>query len=178
MRATLAAMKAWTLLFCVGCQAVPEPPPDAPPADPAPPEVAWQEPEEKTSAPLRVFIDGASIEQSGDGARFAIEARVDNGGADVAMQTNFASVFDGFTLVVARQDGSVLARQAYVAHQSPYAEDRALTIARGTSRQRLVFPLVEWPHEPGGLVVSLEGGFRGTKWGKGLHSNAYAVPAR
>ena len=53
---------------------------------------------------------------------FRCEVTLDNTlGRDLAVRTNFGSVFDGLELVVTTAESRVVAQQGYTVHQSPFA---------------------------------------------------------
>ena len=85
--------------------------------------------------------------------------------------TNFQSIFDGFTVIVRGPYGGLVARQSYVAHQSPYAMNRPLPVPPGETPGTLHFP-IPLPRRPTGpLEVQLTGGVLGTPHAAGLTSN-------
>lgn len=100
---------------------------------------------------------------------------VNRTGATLTVLTNFASPFDGFTVIVRGPYGGLVARQSYVAHQSPYAMNRALPVPPGVTEATLRFPipLAKKPVRP--LEVQLTGGLRGTRFSRSIRSNTLAV---
>ena len=92
-------------------------------------------------------------------------------GRELAVRTNFHSVFDGMTIVLLRPDSTELARQAYIYHQSPYARDQTIPLPPGPTTEELVFPLSELSEALDGVTARLEGGLPGTAFPDGLRSD-------
>jgi hypothetical protein len=89
--------------------------------------------------------------------------------------TNFSSPFDGLEIVVRSEEGRELARQAYIHHQSPSAEDQRIPVAPGPTTQTLRFPIAELNDVSGTVHVKLAGGLPGTGIRGGLLSNEVDV---
>ncbi|MFH2008632.1 MAG: hypothetical protein ABI333_18740 [bacterium] len=96
---------------------------------------------------------------------------VNNTGRPLRVLTNFQSAYDGFTVIVRHPQGGLVARQSYVYHQSPYAQDRVLPLPPGSTDARIQFPVTLKTKPEGPLQVRLEGGLRGTKFARGIISN-------
>ena len=92
-------------------------------------------------------------------------------GHTIHTRTNFASAFDGFSAVVSSEDGAELARQSYLYHQSPYAEDSDVPLSEGTTTKEIVFPIMGLAADLRVVRVRLEGGLLGTPYERGIVSN-------
>ncbi len=107
---------------------------------------------------------------------FELDVRVHNEGEALNMLTNFNSILDGFELHTTASDGTQIASTHYTFHQSPFAQDRAIPVAKGTTTLSIVVPFQDWTSPADVVHLHLEGGFRGTPWAVGLVSNT--VPVR
>lgn len=161
-----------------------------------PVEIIWTRPREKNTSPsssapaasssaaspiptpVRLVLDSARAKtrSSGD-IFFECEATLINtSGAPIQTQTNFSSVFDGISIVIQNDRGDLLHEQAYVYHQSPYAEHQRVDLAAGSTRKKIVFPVAVWDAgTTDELRVHLEGGLWGSAYSKGLVSNELRV---
>jgi hypothetical protein len=128
------------------------------------------------SLPVTVSLDAASATRSGDQLLVRCTATLRNrSGGPITVRSNFGGVFDGLTLVVRRRDGLEAARQAYVHHQSPYAEANAYVLADGATTRPLVFPLAGLARAPRDLTLQLVGGLPGHALAWGLQSQVVRV---
>jgi hypothetical protein len=130
-----------------------------------------------TAAPAReengvtVSLESVTVTRREHDTLFTCEVALTNGtGGPLRVLSNFGSAFDGLVLVVTAS-GREIVRQAYVYHQSPFAEDRSFELAPGRDAKTLVFP-VQTELPPGGaqLSVQIVGELRGTPFA-GLGSN-------
>lgn len=115
----------------------------------------------RADSDVSVFLDDARIERNG--ANLLVRCRVrwvNHSGAPIEARTNFNSVSDGLSIEIADPRGRVLVSQAYVHHQSPFAEDRALYLPPGITRHEIVFPVSE--PLPRRVRVRLVGGLIGS----------------
>jgi hypothetical protein len=143
------------LLLCAACGSASRAPEAAPP-------------------PVAVALETATAERWADSeVLFRCSATLTNTtSAELQVQTNFASPFDGLTVVLTGADGAEVARQAYIHHQSPYAPDGVPhPLPTGSTTQELVFPIRDLPAELVEVDVRLEGGLPGTAYETGLVSN-------
>ena len=133
----------------------------------------------RRTPPVGVQLGSASVAWAA--GTLTVECRVtlvNRTGRDLIALTNFNSVFDGFTVILRGPDGGLVARQSYVAHQSPYARDRPLPVPPGETTGTLRFP-IELKAKPGGpFEVQLSGGIRGTRWNQGLLSKVVVARPR
>ena len=108
--------------------------------------------------PVELTLAKATAAPNGDQVLIRCDAVIDNrtGGA-ITVRSNFSSAFDGITVVVRNEKGKELLRQAYVAHQSPFAPPgRDFALKVGENKQELGFP-VDLPKGVGTIRVSLVG---------------------
>ena len=139
---------------------------DAPPPPPGP--------------PIALAIERASAENTAHGLHVSCDAVLQNDtGAPIEVRTNFASVFDGVSVVVSRESGEELSRRAYIHHQSPYSPgDRPIPLQIGSTRQSLLFPIDGLRVDSRSVRVKLVGGLPGTTFTGGLVSNELQVTVR
>jgi hypothetical protein len=128
--------------------------------------------EVSTTPPVTLSLDAVSAEWLGDtDLLVTCSATLTNdSGATLGVRTNFASAFDGLSIVLTGEDGAELARQAYIYHQSPYAEDQTIDLPPGRKTKDLGFPLFNYQGPTGAVEVRLEGGLPGTAYETGLAS--------
>ena len=126
---------------------------------------------------VSLILAKASAETSSQGYLFDCQAVLDNAtGKELAVRTNFYSVFDGLEVVVTNADGKVLAQQGYIYHQSPRTSSgRSLTLAQGRTNAGLVFPIVELPSNVKSFKVRLIGTLPGSDYLRILSSETIAV---
>ena len=132
---------------------------------------------------IRLLLAKASAEKEPQGdIIFRCEAvLVNETGSVVNVKSNFYSAFDGLQLVVFRSDGSKLAQQSYLYHQSPYtsAKEGALfPLNIGENRKSLLFPVFSTVSLPEGVnkaQVLLVGMLPGTEDCSTLCSNIVTV---
>lgn len=111
---------------------------------------------------VEVHLEDAHIERNGPDLLVRCRVRwVNRTRAPLEARTNFASVSDGLTVEIQDLRGRALASEAYVHHQSPYAEDRAIELPPGVTRHELVFPLRA--ALPARVRVRLVGGLIGSR---------------
>lgn len=125
-----------------------------------------------TGPAIVISLERASATREEHGIHFRCEASIVNRtGAPLHVTTNFSSPFDGLEIVVTSEDGKELARQAYIHHQSPFAENQRVPLPAGVTTQTLVFPIAELTNVTGPVHVKLAGGLPGTSLRSGLLSN-------
>lgn len=127
--------------------------------------------------PLSLEILNIRAERYHDdkGIMFHVDVRVINPGAQRNMLTNFSTIVDGFWIIVTDSEGVEIRREGYSAHQSPFAQDRPLPIAAGSTEIKMAFPLDHWTSKATTVQVRLEGGFYGTPWPHGIVTNTLPV---
>ncbi len=131
---------------------------------------------ERSGPPVVIAIDNVSATRGEGGLLITCEATLFNRtGAPLPVTTNFSSPFDGLEIVVRSEEGRELARQAYIHHQSPSAEDQRIPVAPGPTTQTLRFPIAELNDVSGTVHVKLAGGLPGTGIRGGLLSNEVDV---
>jgi hypothetical protein len=75
----------------------------------------------------------------------------------LSVTSAFASAFDGLRLVVTSEDGSRLAEQAYVMHQSPSTAGRAFVLPSGVTTERMSIPVFAMTNSPERVKLQLMG---------------------
>lgn len=129
-------------------------------------------PKGPTGPAVVLSLERASATRGEHGVHFECETSLLNRtGATLHVVTNFSSPFDGLEIVVAAEDGKELARQAYIYHQSPYAENQRVPLPPGVTTKTLSFPIADLTGITGTVYVKLAGGLPGTALRSGLHSN-------
>ena len=100
------------------------------------------------------------------GTVFHCQVTIDNHtGKEIAVTSNFFSVFDGLELVVTNIDGKVLKQQPYTSHQSPFASDgREFVLKRGKTKKSIVFPVRSFGMVGQSLKVRLVGTLPGSSY--------------
>ena len=104
-------------------------------------------PERNPGPHVVLTLDRASAErlESGD-ILFRCKLTLENhSGAELIVQSNFFSAFDGMILVVRDESGRELKRQPYVFHQAPLAAPRGYPLPTGKTAKTIVFPVDELP---------------------------------
>jgi hypothetical protein len=169
-------------LLLAGLSGCARDPPPSPSASPAP--TASAVPSEPSPNPNKntktaqtgpaviVSLERASATRTNQGVLFQCETSLLNRtGAPLHVVTNFSSAFDGLEIVVTSEDGKELARQAFIHHQSPFAESQRVPLPPGVTSQTLAFPIAELTNITGTVNVKLAGGLPGTSFRSGLLSN-------
>ncbi|GMV78856.1 MAG: hypothetical protein AMXMBFR7_00400 [Planctomycetota bacterium] len=108
---------------------------------------------------------------------FRCEVTLDNGtGRDLAVRSNFSSVFDGLEVVVTDPKGKVLVQRGYTIHQSPFAPPgRVFPLKQGQTAGTLVFPIHDLPADARTLKVRLVGTLPGSGFERILSSETLEV---
>ncbi|HEY3358023.1 MAG TPA: hypothetical protein VGQ83_32540 [Polyangia bacterium] len=126
--------------------------------------------------PVEVMLVRASASGEAHDLLVRVTATLRNrSGAPLTVRSNFGGVFDGLTLVATAADGRELARQAYIYHQSPYAQDTPYVLPPGDTTRELVFPLAALKDPPAVVRLRLVGGLPGTPITAGLQSQVVTV---
>jgi hypothetical protein len=108
---------------------------------------------------------------------FACAAIIDNHtDGPLTVMSSFFSSFDGLHLMVMDTSGRKLARQSYLAHQSPYSLiAQPFTLPSGSAARELRFPIYDIPASTRTVSVRLEGTLPGSAYSGGLTSNIVNV---
>ncbi|MBI5500554.1 MAG: hypothetical protein HY907_09945 [Deltaproteobacteria bacterium] len=133
----------------------------------------------ENAAPVPVALEVARIEivPEEHGLQVRCQATLRSlASGPITVRTNFASVFDGVSVVLSGPDGAELKRQAYIHHQSPYSSDGVpVELAVGETTQELVFPLFDFTTELPVVRVRLEGDLPRVPGSAGLRSEELDV---
>lgn len=111
---------------------------------------------------------------------FRCEVALDNAsGRELAVKSNFFSVFDGLEVVVTTSEGKVLAQQGYSFHQSPFAPPgRAFPLKQGKTEGVLVFPVQSLPKGVRAFKIRLVGTLPGSGYSRILSSETLVVEVK
>jgi len=129
---------------------------------------------------VSLLLRKASAEQWEKDIHFECQVILDNAtGRDLAVRSNFYSVFDGLQLVVTTPEGKVLAQQGYTFHQSPFtSRGRDFPLKRGKMEDTLVFPVGGLPKDARSLKVRLVGTLPGSGYERILSSETLVVEVK
>lgn len=121
-----------------------------------------------------------SAEYGEDIIFFHADVTIDNAiGRDLAVRSNFYSVFDGLQLVVTSAEGKILAQRGYTSHQSPATPwGRDFPLNQGKTEGTLVFPIDGFPKDVRSLKVRLVGPLRGSGYDGILSSESIVVEVK
>jgi hypothetical protein len=130
---------------------------------------------------VSLLLTKVSSERAGQDTRFTCHARLVNGtGEDVTARSNFSGVlFDGLEVVVTSKEGTVLAQQPYIYHQSPFLETKDAVLKKGvTVDGKLVFPVRGLPPKTTVVKVRLVGTLPNSTYKRILSSETIEVDIR
>ena len=115
---------------------------------------------------VSLMLSKVAARRDSKGTDFHCQVTVDNHtGKEIAVTSNFFSVFDGLELVVTNIDGKVLKQQAYTSHQSPSTLDgREFILKRGTTKKSIVFPMTSFGIVGQSLKIRLVGTLPGSSY--------------
>jgi len=111
-----------------------------------------------------LMLTKAAARRLDDGSVLVVcDAVLDNRTTKVVnVRSTFGSAFDGLSLVVRDEKGKLLQRQAYIAHQSPFAPPgRVFPLKVGENAKQLGFPFA-LPADVKTIRVSLVGTLPGS----------------
>jgi hypothetical protein len=98
-------------------------------------------------------------------------------GSSLSVTSIFASAFDGLRLVVTSEDGTRLAEQAYVMHQSPFdIPGRAFALPSGVTTQRMSIPVFAMTNTPAKVKLQLIGSLPQSSYTGTVASTVINVP--
>jgi hypothetical protein len=109
-------------------------------------------------------LERASSERR-DGGEILFECRLtleNDTGKALDVLSNFYSAFDGMSLLVRDEKGTLLKEQPYTFHQSPRREAKAFPLPAGKTTERLVFPIHGLPEDRAAFRVQVVGTLPGS----------------
>ena len=129
---------------------------------------------------VSLLVHKVSAERWEQHIHFHCEMALDNAtGRELAVRSNFTSVFDGLEIVVTTPEGKVLAQQGYCFHQSPFASrGRVFPLKQGKTAGTLVFPIRGLPGDVRTLKVRLVGTLPGSSYERILSSETLEVEVK
>jgi hypothetical protein len=129
---------------------------------------------------VSLLLRKASAEQWDHDIHFRCEVALDNStGRELAVRSNFSSVFDGLEVVVTTPEGKVIAQQRYSSHQSPCTQDgRIFPLKQGKTAGTLVFPIRSLPGDRRALKVRLVGTLPGSSFERILSSETIELEVK
>ena len=121
-----------------------------------------------------------SAERWGQDIHFRCEVVLDNDtGRDLAVRSNFTSVFDALQIVITTPVGKVVAQQGYSFHQSPFAPPgRDFPLKKGKTEGTLLFPVGGLSADVRALKIRLVGTLPGSGYERILSSETLAVEVK
>ena len=115
---------------------------------------------------VSLMLSKVAARRDSEGTGFHCQVAIDNHtGNEIAVTSNFFTVFDGLELVVTDIDGKVLKQQPYTFHQSPFTPDgREFILNRGKTKRSIVFPVTSFGMVGQSLRVRLVGTLPGSSY--------------
>ena len=115
---------------------------------------------------VSLMLSKVAARRDSKGTDFHCQVTIDNHtGKEIAVTSNFFSVFDGLELVVTNIDGKVLKQQPYTFHQSPFTPNgREFILKRGKTKKSIVFPVTSFGMVGQSLKVRLVGTLPGSSY--------------
>jgi hypothetical protein len=134
-------------------------------------------PADESRPGISLILTGASAHRGEQDTLFRCQVILDNAtGKELAVRSNFSSVFDGLELMITTREGKTLIQQPYTFHQSPFAPPgREFTLKRGRTEATLVFPVHAFPRDAKAVKVRLVGSLPGSTYERLLATDTIEV---